>query len=173
VVVADASSLILLAKCSLLRSYGQRVALVAPRRVLAEAAGEKLWQNHPDAEEIARCAEEGLVRAEVVTSRRVLPFALGAGEADAIRLFLAMGADLLLSDDRKALRTCRVLGIPFTTTPRVIVDLRHSGAIPQADARRALEKVAVAGRYSRDVIAAALAALQESHHDETDHDPPS
>jgi hypothetical protein len=31
-----------------------------------------------------------------------------------------------------------------------------------------LEKVAVAGRYSREVIAAALAALQESHHDETD-----
>lgn len=170
VVVADASSLILLAKCALLRTYGQRVTLLAPRRVLAEAAGEALWAAHPDAEEIARCAEEGLIRAEAVRSRRVLPLALGAGEADAIRLFLAKGADLLLSDDGRALRTCRMLNVPFTTTPRLIVDLRASGAIPRARARRALEKVAVAGRYSRDVIAAALTALQESPHDETDDD---
>jgi predicted nucleic acid-binding protein len=171
VVVADASSLILLAKCSLLSTYGRRVTLLAPHRVLAEAAARHLWQAHPDAAEIARCAEEGLVRAEAVRSRRRLPLALGEGEAAAIRLFLARKADLLLSDDGRALRACRLLGVPFTTTPRVIVDLRAAGAIPAPRARRALEKLAVAGRYSRDVIAAALAALLENQHDETDDDP--
>jgi len=171
--VADASSLILLAKCSLLRTYGHRVTLLAPRSVLREAAAPELREAYPDSEEIARCTEEGLIHGEAVSSRRELPLALGAGEADAIRLFLARRADVLLSDDGRALRTCRLLGIAFTTTPRVIVDLRACGAIEPARARRALEKVAVAGRYSRDIIAAALAALQEVPHGETDDDPSS
>ncbi|HEX5760213.1 MAG TPA: hypothetical protein VF121_13565 [Thermoanaerobaculia bacterium] len=173
VVVADASSLILLAKCSLLRVYSQRVALFVPPSVLREAAAPELWETHPDSEEIARCAEEGLIRGEAVSSRLELPLALGAGEADAIRLFLARRADLLLSDDGRALRTCRILGIPFTTTPRVVVDLRAGAVIGTGRARRALEKMAVAGRYSREVIAAALAALQEIQHGETDDDPTS
>jgi predicted nucleic acid-binding protein len=160
-VVADASSLILLAKCGLLRAYAGRVALVAPREVVEEAAARELWEIHPDAQEIARCIEEDLLRVKSVTAARELPLDLGAGEAAAVRLFLDETADLLLSDDRRALIACRLLAIPFTTTPRVIVDLRASGAIPAEGARRALEKVAVAGRYSRDVIAAALAALQE------------
>lgn len=170
-VVADASSLILLAKCSLLRTYGRRVTLVAPRSVVDEAAARQLWQVHPDAREIARCVEEGLLRVEKVTSRRRLPLSLGPGEGAAVRLFWEVRADLLLSDDRRALTTCRLLAIPFTTTPRVIVDLRAAGAIQPEQARRALEKIAVVGRYSRDVIAAALAALQEIRDDETDDDP--
>ena len=169
--MADASSLILLAKCSLLRTYVERVTLIAPRRVVEEAAGPELRESFPDAELIARCVEEGLLRGEVVHSRRKLPLALGVGEAEAIRLFLERKADVLLSDDGRALRTCRLLDVPFTTTPRVVVDLRRHGEIGPARARRALEKLAVVGRYSRDIIAAALAALQETQDDETDDDP--
>lgn len=170
-VVADASSLILLAKCALLRTYGSRVILVVPRKVLEEAAARELWEAHPDAEEIARCVEEDVLRVKSVTSGQELPLNLGAGEAATVHLFLEEKADLLLSDDRRALTTCRLLAIPFTTTPRVIVDLRASGVIPPEQARRALEKIAVVGRYSREVIAAALAALQETRDDETDDDP--
>lgn len=170
-VVADASALILLAKCSLLGVYGERVRLLAPRQVLKEAAVEELWQDHPDAAEIARCVERGLVREELVRSRRRLPLAVGEGEAATLRLFLAERADLLLSDDGRALRSCRLLGVPFTTTPRVIVDLHADGVTRRGRARRALEKIAVAGRYSREVIAAALAALLETRHDDADDDP--
>lgn len=161
-VVADASSLILLAKCSLLRTYAERVTLLVPRRVLEEAASENLWEEHPDAQLIARCEDEGMLRCEVVISREKLPLSLGEGEAEAIRLFLEKKADVLLSDDARALKTCRLLDVPFTTTPRVIVDLEGCGAIRMADARRALEKLAVVGRYSRDVLAAALVAIQEN-----------
>jgi len=160
-VVADASSLILLAKCSLLRTYCDRVELVTPLKVFEEAAAQELWDDHPDAREIARCAQEGLIRREAARSRRALPLQIGAGEAAAIRLFLQVGADLLLSDDGRALRACRLLAIPFTTSPRVVVDLRRSGVIALAPARQALEKLAVVGRYSREVIAAALTALHE------------
>lgn len=153
--------MILLAKCSLLRAYCERVELIAPRRVLEEASAAELWEKHPDAELIARCAHAGLIRQEGVDAGDRLPLQLGAGEADAIRLFLQVKADLLLSDDGRALRACRLLAIPFTTSPRVAVDLRKCGAVELRVARQALEKLAVVGRYSRAVIAAALIALQE------------
>ena len=53
------------------------------------------------------------------------------------------------------------MGLPFTTSPRVVVDLYREGGIGLPKARTALETLAVAGRYARDVIAAALVALLE------------
>ncbi len=52
--------------------------------------------------------------------------------------------------------------LPFTTSPRVVVDLYREGVIGRPKARTALETLAVAGRYARDIIAAALVALLES-----------
>lgn len=169
-IVADVSSLILLAKCSLLSTYAERVRLLAPRRVFEEAASAGLREEHPDAEMIARCEKNGLLQIESVRSRRRLPLALAKGEADAIRLFLEKEADLLLSDDARAIKTCRLLDLPFTTTPRVVVDLARARVIETAAARRALEKLAVAGRYSRDILAAALVAIQEERHDDANDD---
>ena len=75
----------------------------------------------------------------------------GRGEAAAIRLLLQADADLLLSDDGRAIRTCRIMGLPFITAPRVVVDLYRDGVIRLSRARAALEMLAVAGRYARDV----------------------
>jgi predicted nucleic acid-binding protein len=162
VVVADASSLILMAKCRLLRPYGSQVELLAARQVIGEAASVELQRAHPDAVHIAEAVADGHVVMRVVRSRRKLPLTLGPGEAATIRLFVQERADLVLSDDGRALRTCRLLDIPFTTTPRVVVDLRAAGHLGQAEARRALEKLAIVGRYATEVIAAALAALKET-----------
>lgn len=79
-----------------------------------------------------------------------------------MRLFGEIGAALVLCDDGRAIRVCRLLGIPFTTTPRVVVDLVHGHALRRRDGRRALEKLAVVGRYAREIIAAALSALEET-----------
>ena len=50
------------------------------------------------------------------------------------------------------------MGLPFITSPWVVVDLYRDGVIRLSRARAALEMLAVAGRYARDVIAAALVA---------------
>ena len=79
-------------------------------------------------------------------------------ESAAIRLLLLqVEADVLVSDGR-AIRTCRIIRLPVTTSPRVVVDLYRDGVIGLAKARTALETLAVVGRYARDVIAAALVA---------------
>lgn len=162
IVVADASSLILMAKCSLLRPYGERADLVVARRVLQEVATRDLQRTYPDALDIARAVERGTLRVIPVRTRRKLPISLGPGEAATIRLFLQEDADLVLSDDGRAIRACRILELPFTTTPRVVVDLHRAGALSHERARHALEKLAVIGRYANEVIAAALNALEES-----------
>ena len=170
VVVADASSLILLAKCTVLREYSRKIDLQVPHQVIDEVASEPLVLRYADAALVARLIEEGLVRAVEVVSRRSLPLALDGGEAAAIRLLLQADADLLLSDDGRAIRTCRIMGLPFTTSPRVVVDLYRQGVIRLPKARTALETLSVAGRYARDVIAAALVALQEEQEDDQTND---
>ncbi|MGH7823391.1 MAG: hypothetical protein ACREQ9_26825 [Candidatus Binatia bacterium] len=162
VVVADASSLILMAKTSILGTYGAHVSLLIPSQAFAEVASPRLRKVHPDARLIARTVDDGLVQVRSVRSRRKLPLSLGAGEAATVRLFDEAKADLVLSDDGRAIRVCRLLGIPFTTTPRVVVDLVSSKALGRGDGRRALEKLAVLGRYAPEIIAAALAALEEN-----------
>ena len=77
VVVADASSLILLAQCSLLRDYSRRVDLQVPRQVIDEVASAPLVRRSADAALVAGLVEEGTVRAVEVVSRRSLPLALG------------------------------------------------------------------------------------------------
>ena len=150
----------------MLRDYAQSVELRAPRQVFDEVASTRLVRRYPDAANIAALAEEGSVRVVTVVSRRSLPLALGPGEAAAIRLWFEAEADLLLSDDGRAIRTCRILGLPFTSSPRIVVDLHKNGAIRRSRARKGLEMLAIAGRYSRDVIAAALVVLQEEHEDD-------
>ena len=173
VVVADASSLILLAKCSTLFDYSRIVDLQVPSKAFEEVASAPLVRRYTDAARIAALARDGSIRVVEGTSYRDLPRALGRGEAAAIRLWFEADADVVLSDDGRAIRTCRIMGIPFTSSPKVIVDLYRAGAVRLARARRALETLAVNGRYGRDLIAAALVALQEAHQDDQTNDDPS
>ena len=62
------------------------------------------------------------------------------------------------------------MGLPFITSPRVVVDLYHDGVIRLSRARTALETLAVAGRYARDIIAAAFVALQEEQENDQTND---
>jgi predicted nucleic acid-binding protein len=161
IIVSDASSLILLAKTDMLETYSHRVTLIAPTAVFQEAASSALQARYADARTISALADAGRLHVEKVTSRRKLPIALGTGEAQTIRLFLQSKADAVLSDDGRAIRTCRMLGVPFSTTPRVIVDLHRAELVTTREARRSLEKLAIIGRYAPEIVAAALVRLTE------------
>lgn len=161
VVIADASSLILAAKTAILETYAARVMLIVPKDAFEEVAAQRLRTRHPDAQRIARAAELGLFEVRSVRSRKKLPLALGRGEAAAVRLYAEARADLIWCDDGRAIRVCRLLNIPFTTSPRVVVDLVSVRALGRKDGRHALEKLVVVGRYAPEIIAAALAALEE------------
>lgn len=157
----------------MLRDYSRRVDLQVPREVFDEVASAPLVRRYTDAASVAGLANEGLLRVVEAVSHRSLPLALGRGEAAAIRLWFEAEADVLLSDDGRAIRTCRMMGIPFTNSPRVVVELCRAGVVRRSRARTALETLAVAGRYGRDLIAAAMVALQEEYDNDETHDDPS
>ena len=132
-----------------------------------EACSLNLRGKYPDA---ARIYE--LIRRETIKVRThgarggKLPVKLGHGEADAIRLFFHMKADLLLTDDGKAIRACRILNIPFTISPRIVLDLHRKHEISDEKAVLAIERLRIAGRYAPDIIAEVLLKMQQERSDE-------
>ncbi len=83
------------------------------------------------------------------------------GEDEAVSLFGEIKADLFLCDDGRAIKICRVLQIPFTTSPRVVVDLYRKSLIDIDKAKEALNRLEILGRYSKDIIANALLDLMK------------
>ena len=66
---------------------------------------------------------------------------------------------MFLTDDGRAIRICKVLKIPFTTSPRVVIDLYQRGVIDIDKAKEALNKLEILGRHSKDIISSALLEL--------------
>ena len=152
--VADSSSIILLAKCSLLEKLTQVVELYIPETVFHECASDNLRKKHPDAERIGR-----LVDGKRIYVKKLIKKEKVKGEDEAIFLFKEIKADIFLCDDGRAIKICEVLKIPFTTSPRVVVDLYHKEIIAIEMAKEALNKLDILGRYSKDVISNALLEL--------------
>ena len=154
--VADSSSIILLAKCSLVEKLTQVVEFYIPETVFEECAGEKLREKYPDAVGIWKLIEEKRIHVKTLSNKK-----MEKGEDEAILLFKETKAGIFLSDDGMAIKICKVLKIPFTTSPRVVIDLYRRRVIDIDQAREALNKLEIIGRYSKDIISSALLELIE------------
>lgn len=77
---------------------------------------------------------------------------------------------VLASDDGKAIKAARFLKIPFTITPRVVVDLFRSEKISLEKARQSIEKLGKVGRYSPAIIAESILSLMEAEHGKAHND---
>ncbi len=157
--VADACSLILLAKARALEPLARSATVALPTSVEGEVCAPPLVRRHSDAAQIAALVASGTLDVREVRSHRELPSGLGRGERDALLLFLQEEADRLLTDDARAMRACRLLGVPFVAAPRVVTDLHAGGLLERREARLGLERLAVVGRYAPDIIAAAFERL--------------
>ncbi len=155
ILVADASSIILLSKCSLLRKLSSVARIVIPSKVFEESAGEQIREKHPDAGEILQLVEEKKIEVKAAKGKLVQKL----GESETLLLYKEMGADVVLTDDGFTIKVCRALGIPFLISPRVAVDLCRKGVISFSEGKQAIEKLRIFGRYSEDIIASALLAL--------------
>lgn len=171
-IVADSSSLILLAKCSLLELLCQLFEVVIPPAVHAEVASEYLVNTYPDAALISGLISRGTMKIRNPVDRApILPESLHRGEKEVLALSLQEGNCLFATDDGKAIKAARFFGVPFIVTPKIVVDLFHRNRITMKKARESLHKLSHIGRYSPEIIATALVALLEKENDETDNHP--
>lgn len=161
-IVADSSVLILLAKCGLLKALCDVYIITVPSSVIEEVASRELQKIYPDAGSIAELITNKKLKVQNPKDHNfVFPVSLGQGEKDALLLARETKASLFATDDLKAIKTAKFLNLPFIITPRIIIDLYKLNKISRKQARKAIEKLRVIGRYSPDIIAHALLTLTE------------
>ncbi len=157
VLVFDASTLILLAKSDLLDFFLEDFegSLLLPAAVEEESTG---FPGRPDGVLIRQRITEGRLTVEEVRQSNVLArlgrdFRLGAGEAEALALALERGdSALVATDDRNAIRACRVLRIRFVTSLGILVRAVEKGLLSPEDGARCLERLRSYGRFKAEVI---------------------
>ncbi len=165
-VVSNTSSLILLSKAGVLEKACRRYEINIPLSVEKEASSSKLREKYSNALQIHDLIRSDALKVRKLTVRKKkMPVTLGRGEADAIRLFLELQAECLLTDDGKAIKVCRMLGIPFIISPSIVLNLCRNEALTHHEALQSLEKLRLFGRYSPDIIAAALLRIQRERDD--------
>jgi predicted nucleic acid-binding protein len=169
-IVADSSSLILLAKCSLITDFCDRFEVIVPSSVIAEVASDELIRRYPDASLISELVSKGAIRVRRPEHGEfALPLTLHRGEQDALRIASNLADCLLATDDGKAIKAARFLKIPFVITPKIVIELYKSERITFQKARDAMEKLSKIGRYSPEIIADALLKLVEENNAKTNN----
>jgi len=154
-IVFDSSALILLTKTGILDKTLQvaKSSIIIPAAVYEESTKkEELF----DAQIIKqRVLEKKIcVRQLKNTSfadKLKQDFNIGTGEAQAIALSIEIkGA--VITDDKKAIRVCKLLNVQFTTAPNIVVRLRKCNIIDQEQARIVIENLQKYGHYSKQLM---------------------
>lgn len=162
VIVVDASSLILLGKCGLIEIFSNAFKLVIPKKVFNEVVNEEALKNYPEAKVISDLVDVKKIEVISIGKQKLkFPVALGEGEIEAIILTQQMENAILVTDDGKAIKACRFLKIPFTISPKVVVNLYQLEKIDFNVAKTSIDKLRIIGRYSPEIIAEALLRLEE------------
>lgn len=163
-IVFDASTLILTARIDLLHLIAgdYRGRMLLPDAVEREACRK----GFPDGAAIRQFIEAGRIEVVVVKVSRELEkleedLAIGRGEGTAILLARNKQADLVATDDRNAIRACRLLGLGFVSTPALLVRAVEKGIIARKEGLLKLGKLQAIGRYRQEIIAHAAAAIGE------------
>ncbi len=166
-IVFDASTLILLARADFLDAIldAHQGEVTIPKAVEAECLA---GFPRPDAVLIGERIRERRIRVETVrgaaaVNRLSADFQLGRGEAEALALAVEKNARGVATDDRHAIRACKLLRLQFTTAIGLLIGVTEQGSIPPAEAVRGLERLASYGRYQPSILEDARRRLGGKH----------
>lgn len=154
-IIADACSLILLAKVGLLEKATEIAELAITKEVEEECTCDLRF---PDAALIQKYIANKKIRVIEVKEKKSIT-ELGEGEATAIQLYKESNAGAILTDDGKTIRYCKLFMYRYTTTPKVIISLYKKNKISKEEAITAIKKLESEGRYAKDIIASLLLQL--------------
>lgn len=168
--IFDASTLILLAKVELLDLFLDdfQGEVLLPRAVEAECVG---GPPRLDGMLIQQRIQEGRLAVVEVRQPRVIArlthdFRLGPGEAEALAFALEQeeAAAVVATDDRNAIRACKVLRLGFVTSLGVLVRSVEKGLLTGEDGKRYLRGLASHGRFRPMLIEEVLQQMEGITH---------
>src|SRR5437899_2057306 len=105
----------------------------------------------------------GKLDATAVCTGRALRLPLlptNISEGETLAFALTQKAALVAIDDRKGIRACKLLKLPFSTAIDIVVRMRQKQILTKQEALRTLEALARHGRYSEEIIKRAMAILE-------------
>lgn len=159
-IVFNASTLILLAKVSILREVLAHHKSMIPPIIQRECTVEP---EREDAKLIAQLIEEGLLlisepKQQAKISKLAEDFALDSGEATALLLALEQKA-ALATDDLLARKACRILHVRSIIAVAFLERLVQRGIISPELALEKLKKFKRYGRYKAETLERAKANI--------------
>jgi predicted nucleic acid-binding protein len=81
-----------------------------------------------------------------------MDFNIDSGEAEAIVLALKKKGSLIGTDDRSAIRACKILKINFTTAVAILIRIFEKNLIDKKETLIKLQKLERVARYHRAII---------------------
>ncbi|MBI1970313.1 hypothetical protein HYS47_01055 [Candidatus Woesearchaeota archaeon] len=144
--IFDASTIILLAKITLLRNVALAKIIILPEAVWKEINQKK---EAYDTQIIEQLISEKMIRTASEKTQSLIfekEFGLGKGESEALALAHQQKAKLA-TDDLRAIKASKVFNIPFATAIHFLIDLTNQGVISKEIAKEKLQKLEKYGRY--------------------------
>jgi len=150
-IVSDASTLILLARVSILRRF-----LSAFEKIIVpeEVAKEMTVAHSLDARILEREIKEKSIIVEKIrssTDEITGQFRLDAGEAEVYVLYNELQARVILTDDGELIKLCKLFEIPFVNALAIVVRMFDRGWLTRDETCEYLRKLNDYGRYSGKV----------------------
>ena len=162
-IIFDASTMILLARIDLLELFVSTFAgrVLIPKKVEAEVC----CKGKEEAPLINRLIKEGHIAVLPIKDQRAVKrlesdFALHAGEAEALMLAIEHNVSLIATDDRNAIRACKMLKLEFTTALAFLVRAFEKKLIDRNEALSRLDKLESIARYKQTIISDVKQKLQ-------------
>lgn len=153
-IVADASSLILLTRVDLMAIVLEEFRVIVPERVYEECVNEDTLKRFPDALAIQQWAHDRKLEVKKVdVHKHKFLYKVNQGEKEAIALSLEFPESVLLTDDGNAVKIAKYLKKAFIISPLVVLDLYHLEKISYETAKKSIEKLSIIGRYLPNLIA--------------------
>lgn len=152
--IADASSVILLSKTSIMRDLLKNNKMIIPQIVYEEVAkGKEKYRE--DAFIVEKLVEEKkieIINPNLETKNTIKNlFGLFGGELDVLSLAVEKKFPIL-TDDKKCLNAAKALEIKFTTSPQIAIALFKKNEINKQKALHALDSFEEFGWYKKEII---------------------
>ncbi len=164
-IVFDASTLILLARTEMLEmfisSYSEDVQI--PEAVKKEVLGK----DSEEAPQLDAMIKAKKIHVSKVVNRKILKkliedFNIDLGEAEAITLAMQKKGAVIATDDRNAIRACKLLKIDFITAISILVRAVEKKLLDKREALLKLDKLKLIGRYKMTIITDARSQIREA-----------
>jgi len=151
----DASTLILLAKIEMLDIFladvDRKVAI--PKKVKEEV----LAGSSPDGPMVAKLVQDRQIDVLKTKDRKLVrrlmeDFNIDEGEAKMLTLAIQEKALLVATDDKNAIKACKIMKLDFTTAIAILVRACEKGLIRADEAFFKLQKLQSFARYNKTII---------------------